>query len=925
MKVFKRNISKVLAYAIIVSQVVCLKGEYAYAGTAKVYSEIRQQNAMDESVEKKGRKIRTEIDSEKHRRSESFRVDIKVEESDKAVYSYDTENISIIREEGSSIELEATAEEGFGSIDIYAEYADGEVDRETVYTYTKDDTVYVSEISEDTALYKCMKEKYDAGLITDKEWEDEYYKYVQTFVDTYIVDESECNENAGIALLSTDSTTTIKGKLQWTTPEGEILPLMLTKVELRDKDVTGAQLIATTYTDENGEYCFTFENPDEILDFENGGIDAFIQFYAEAETFGVNMDFLFLSYYGASTYIENISSGKTYRFDLLVNHNDASNATKAFCLQQQMLAGQMFAMKLGMETSSYVHVMFPLEFEGIGNELREMLGLESDYKFEPDSAFCVKLAGNYFSAIGSKNYSNADVLVHEYGHFVQHIMGVYGEALLNNHQYIMQHNMRLDNFAKGYPKQVMMELTWSESWANIFSQIAQNCYESQYGNITQFADGRYDDYTFETLNPGDASCEAQEAAVSAFLWDIYDSKYTLNSIDEADDNIALGYTNWWNYTTRKGTYTLDDFTNNVDGYFYNYRSQIGELLEVHQIAPGDVRVLNSYILSPGNSPRIMWKVNGSKNNPNNKFEVRFYDANGNLICKTEPIYSGVEYNQTVTYVVPSDVWSKVLAKYNGTFYINISIRGYNTTEFDSGPYMSGYTKCLVTNNATVNIGAGSRYTEKNITLDKGGVFTYNVKFATSGYKLIQTFGTMDTKISICSASGAELVSNDDAGYGRNAMCYYNFSANTTYQIKVKFYSTSSTGTTKLAITPANGNFTSSALSNYEGIYSITGKTSYSSVITTTANTTKVMTFTPPSSGSYTFEIQSGNDMYIYVIDPRSSALLTGTSYNDDSGIDLNPLLTKTLTAGVPYLIICTPFNPSSLTSTIGFSLKINKN
>ncbi len=67
------------------------------------------------------------------------------------------------------------------------------------------------------------------------------------------------------------------------------------------------------------------------------------------------------------------------------------------------------------------------------------------------------------------------------------------------------------------------------------------------------------------------------------------------------------------------------------------------------------------------------------------------------------------------------------------------------------------------------------------------------------------------------------------------------------------------------------------------------------------------------------------DTYIYVIDPRSSKLVkTNVNYNDDSGEGMNPLLTTTLEANVPYLIIYSAFNPNSLTSTQDLTVKINK-
>ena len=192
--------------------------------------------------------------------------------------------------------------------------------------------------------------------------------------------------------------------------------------------------------------------------------------------------------------------------------------------------------------------------------------------------------------------------------------------------------------------------------------------------------------------------------------------------------------------------------------------------------------------------------------------------------------------------------------------------------------------------------------------------------------MIQTFGTKDTKIEIYSANGTLLTSDDDSGYGLNALKSYYFAANTRYRIRVKFYSGSVYGTTKLAITPSNGQYSTSTLSSYEGIYSISGRTSFSSKLYAEPNSTKIMTFTPSSAGSYTFKIDSSADTYIYVIDPRTNTtLIRGQHYDDDSGEGLNTLLTTNLTAGIPYLIIYSTYNPGSLTSRVDLTLAVKKN
>lgn len=162
----------------------------------------------------------------------------------------------------------------------------------------------------------------------------------------------------------------------------------------------------------------------------------------------------------------------------------------------------------------------------------------------------------------------------------------------------------------------------------------------------------------------------------------------------------------------------------------------------------------------------------------------------------------------------------------------------------------------------------------------------------------------------------------------NSLVSYYCTANTKYQIRVKFWSSYVYGNTKLTIIPAYGalNSDSNNLETYEDIYAITTYTAFTWITYAQKNYTRVITYTPPSRGSYTFTIDSDFDTYIYVIDPRSSELVkVSRNYDDDSGEGMNPLLTTTLEADVPYLVIYSAFDPYSLTSTQSLTVQIRKN
>lgn len=227
---------------------------------------------------------------------------------------------------------------------------------------------------------------------------------------------------------------------------------------------------------------------------------------------------------------------------------------------------------------------------------------------------------------------------------------------------------------------------------------------------------------------------------------------------------------------------------------------------------------------------------------------------------------------------------------------------------------------------SITFNSSDRYTERLCYIPCNGYEEIAVTFNTSGSKTIQTFGEYDTKIELYSANGTLLASDDDSGYSLNALIRYYTSANTTYIIRIKLYSSSRFGETQLAITPAYGALSSdsSVLSKYEDIYSI-------STTTFTWNSfaeqyyTRMVRFIPSSSSTYTFELDSTFDNYIYVIDPRYARIqVKNIDYNDDGGSGLNAKLSKNLKEDVPYLVIYSAYNPGNSSSVGDLVLTISK-
>lgn len=924
---FKFQFCKLIAFVITIAQLLSLLPIITFADSSEEALQpeetiVQEENTLtdniiqvDDMTLKTEHKLTAIINEKQY--TEKEQIPITFDNTDIVDYYYVADGVTVTEKNTDSMQFEITAIDEFGSIDVYADYGEGELVKSSVYTYQKDGVVYVSDVSKDLAFHDCMKAQYDAGLISMAEWEAAYSDLSRLFMKPIDVPKetntsltSITSETVNYETSSTSATTiTVNGRLYWELKNGVQLPLRQTKVDLRDQEpAKTSRWIATTYTNNQGYFSFTVDNPDKWYELENGGLDVFVRVHIESNTFKVARVWGDESYYIDSPTVENVSTGSTIPFNYCVNYDESLDVLKAIHVQQGMVVGQRFATEMGMSTDNFIHILFPLDC--------------SLFPDVADAAFCWgEVADNCFSVIGANRFDDFDTLIHEYGHFVEISKETYGASLLEILINWPDHKSDDDQFEKKNEKDYAMELTWSESWATAFSQIAQEYYKSEYSNIPNFADRtdgeNYEQYTYET-----ASGEAQEDAVIAFLWDLYDS-----GSNESYDNIALGYRSWWNYTTKKGTYTLTDFVNAVNHYYPNNRSTIGEILGAHQISPSKVRIRNKSSVSESTPPQLSWRVNGSQANPNNQFKVTFYDAYGNYIYATSYITSTAAYDSPFLYTVSLSDWKRVLKNYGGTFIINIVVSGYHTEEPISGPYPSKYTPIELTIHKDLETLPNNKYTEYLLKLDKKGYCDFTVTFAASGSKLIQTFGTKDTVIELYDYDGTLLASNDDGGYNRNAFIQHTFWVKREYTIRVKFYKDSIYGTTKLSIIPAYGalNSNSTKLSTYEDIYAIKNSTNFTWNSFAEQNYTRVITYTPPSTGKYTFEIQSDFDTYIYVIDPRStSTIVKNVNYNDDDGEGLNPLLTTSLSADIPYLIIYSAFNPKLLTQKSDLTVKIRK-
>ena len=377
------------------------------------------------------------------------------------------------------------------------------------------------------------------------------------------------------------------------------------------------------------------------------------------------------------------------------------------------------------------------------------------------------------STIEKNTYNDYDTIMHEYGHFVEYNLGTYGADIFEIIFNSPVHSYNDDHFYDKDWKEYAMELTWSEAWATVFAQIAQEHYIDVYeeGYITtkyisnkveEFGDKKDNNYPlengiytriinnvsvpFDVINEN--SCEAQESAIIQFLWDLYDDVQD-DYHEKGYDNINWSKEQWWFYTTRNQIQTLNDFTNSLlennlneiinlsstyvaDSSYEHYERLrgIGELLEVHQIAPGELSIGNDSSICKGVTPTFSWKINGSTNNPNNRFKLTFVKIDGTLIYETDYILvddifnqiadlSSTEvYNQRFSYTLSSTVWNDIVESFDTEIDMFIYVKGFNDNTFVSGPYYS----------APIHLNYDSEYIQYNSTNHKFACTTCETTF-----------------------------------------------------------------------------------------------------------------------------------------------------------------------------------------------------
>ena len=210
----------------------------------------------------------------------------------------------------------------------------------------------------------------------------------------------------------------------------------------------------------------------------------------------------------------------------------------------------------------------------------------------------------------------------------------------------------------------------------------------------------------------------------------------------------------------------------------------------------------------------------------------------------------------------------------------------------------------------------TRYKEFVTYINAGGYSEYDIYFPIAGNKIFQTFGSKDTKMFLYDSNDNLVASNDDSGYGTNALISYNVNARSRYKLRVQLYWSSQEGETKLTM------LTAPAISSYEDLFEgVDNWVSYRAspqqynVAISQMKVTTSRTFRFTTSCTY----DAYMDTFMYIIDPRSTNRVTSggaaSVFDDNSAGNNQATITKTFDVNVPYMLIVCLKDPSSETGT----------
>lgn len=578
------------------------------------------------------------------------------------------------------------------------------------------------------------------------------------------------------SLLASNPDTYVQGTFSWVDDDGISHPLQFNRVELWDKEPIGETLMAYTYTNENGFYCFEFNNADNFIEFENGGYDVFVRLLPMGENTRV--------YRG---------NGSSYQVDLGFYENIPTGTvhyvSNEFKMKEDSFAQALQVSQAAIFASKYVKEM---------NNGKNIASVSIRYPHDESSPGCFYRRSNKTLYIREpetsqslKSYASWDVIMHEYGHHVQYEFDIsnspagthwIGERMGDHYK---SHYDGVDgvncgcswkNFSESECKSQGNRLAWGEGWPTYLGTVAQQYFSVNLSNIRTVGDSSYTSYNGVNYSLTNAHRRGDdcEVTVQSILYEMYDN----SNDDIVRDSLALGHKVMWDMTTGSKAKTFQEF----DTYFranhsskYNLK-YYGRILGYYNLAPSMPITSSTISTVP---PTFTWSWNPSTPSiyfNNTYYELNFYDYNYNLI--------GTSRTSNTSHSPSEGLWTEVINS-GSMFYVSV-------TRYENNSPVSSYEgEChSYSRPSAIQMAFSTKYTRE---LGTGDCYWFVFTAPQSATFVFETTGSTDTYGELFSkmvggrASDYQITYNDDGGEDRNFKISYSMNKGDVVYLRVRGY------------------------------------------------------------------------------------------------------------------------------------------
>ena len=660
-----------------------------------------------------------------------------------------------------------------------------------MYGYYFEGQLFVSGASTDDAF-----EKYCLFLLNIEAIDENQYKSIR---NTYYKQSVSITTSTELAMQTivapgtaetqaASKTTYVKGYITWNDDRGIEHPCQYVKVNVYDKEAWNPQLLATTYTNVGGFYSVTFENEDIIWEL---GCDLYIEVFAEGETVSVkNTSGVAYSISTVDEVINNVGNGTTSTISIKFEMIDdgyfvGGDLAKAMQVSQPAIVASRYAKVMNnSQALDPVEVYYPV----------------ADGSWYASGTKRIYLSGDSAEYPGTPNaYASWDVIMHEYGHHVQNVIGNisdnpggthYVNANMADHYYEVFYNIRLCQDCQDdgleidsldYCRNRALKLSWAEAWATVFGFMAQEYYINSLQNIEFIGNARYDAYNIGSLNGinletyvDDAPGETNETSIITILYNLYDS----NNNDF--DNISLGHQGFWNAIVNSESSVLSDFTSYLLGTNIVNEDDLSNLLDYQEVNAKPLHNPGCYTTF---LPTFHWEARGgSYYFENNAFNLIFYNIYGDEVLET-PRVTDTQYKLT------ENEWQTILSNCGDQF--QWAVIAYQTDGMETGPYRSMKSETVTVSTIPLNLDVAVQGSVE----EPSGYDWYKFTPTSSGTYTFYTTGTTDTYADVFNRMAYGLrtdnmmICDDDSGDSTNFKISYWLSEGCTIYIRVRAFST----------------------------------------------------------------------------------------------------------------------------------------